>query len=216
MEDRSRTHIVVLPGGGYVTYGEHEADPACEWLEALGFRAAVLRYPLGVRHPGPLTAVRAEVARLRGEGAERIGILGFSAGGHAAGMVALSPGRDGSTAVDFCVLGYPVVSMQHPKLSKSRATLIGLDASEALRAETSIDLLVTASAPPCFIWHTAEDEVIPVEHSYRLGSALARAGVPHELHVFPHGKHGLGLADGVPGAERWTRLCADWLDRSGW
>jgi acetyl esterase/lipase len=217
MADRSRTHVVVLPGGGYLKHSPHEAEPVAEWLAGLGFASSVFAYPLGVRHPEPLRAVRAEVARLRRAGAARVGLLGFSAGGHAAGMAALAPGaQEADAAVDFCVLAYPVVSMRHPKPSKSRTTLVGPDASAALRTETSLELLATAASPPCFLWHTAADEVIPVEHSYLLASALGSAEVPHELHVFPEGRHGLGLAAGEPGAEAWTRLCSDWFDRSGW
>jgi acetyl esterase/lipase len=213
--DRARTHIVVLPGGGYLKHSPHEGEPVAAWLAGLGYRTSVFAYPLATRHPGPLRAVRDEVARVRRGGADRVALLGFSAGGHAAAMAALAPGGGGEEHVDFAILAYPVVTMQHAKVSKSRATLVGLDASDALRAETSADLLVTDGAPPFFIWHTAADEVIPVEHSYRMASALARAGVPHELHVFPEGRHGLGLADGEAGAETWTELCADWLERSG-
>jgi len=207
--------VVVLPGGGYLKHSPHEGAPVAEWLAELGFSTSVFAYPLATRHPGPLQAVREELALLRRGGASRIGVLGFSAGGHAAAMAALAPGGGADQRVDFAILAYPVVSMQHPKVSKSRATLVGLDASEALRAETSADLLVTPEAPPFFIWHTAADEVIPVEHSYRMASALGRAGVPHELHVFPEGRHGLGLAVGEPGAETWPALCVDWLGRSG-
>jgi dipeptidyl aminopeptidase/acylaminoacyl peptidase len=149
------------------------------------------------------------VQRVRARGATRIGLLGFSAGGHAAGHAALTV--DG---VDFAILGYPVVSMLLETHAGSRENLIGLDASPELRAATSLERLVTASSPPFFIWHTADDAAVPVEHAYLLGQALAANGVKHALHVFEHGKHGLGLAEGT-GAEAWTALCALWIAENG-
>jgi acetyl esterase/lipase len=108
--------------------------------------------------------------------------------------------------------------MMLPTHQPSRENLVGPDASAELRAATSLDLLVTPDAPPFFIWHTAEDPVVPVQHSYLLGLALAGAGVRHALHVFPNGRHGLNLAraerDGD--AVRWTELCESWLREQGW
>jgi predicted esterase len=100
----------------------------------------------------------------------------------------------------------------------SRENLIGLDASPELRAATSVDQLVTADAPPFFIWHTAADASVPVQHAYLLGMALAAAGVRHALHVFPRGGHGLNLAraDGVGDASLWTSLAESWLREEGW
>jgi acetyl esterase/lipase len=108
------------------------------------------------------------------------------------------------------------VSMLLPTHKGSRDNLLGPHPSPELRAETSADLLVTSSSPPFFIWHTAADASVPVQHSYLLGMALAAAGVPHALHVFPRGAHGLGLAEDSGGAERWTTLCEDWLRDEGW
>ena len=84
----SRTHAIVLPGGGYAEHVAHEGEPIVGWLNGLGVRAGVFRYPLMARHPEPLDALRAEIRRLRDEGAERIGVIGFSAGGHLAGLAA--------------------------------------------------------------------------------------------------------------------------------
>jgi acetyl esterase/lipase len=176
----------------------------------------VFRYPVQTRHPGPLDAVRAEVRRVRAEGHERIGLLGFSAGGHAAGHAALAPDAAAEERVDLAILCYPVVSMELPTHADSRRQLIGLDAGPELRASTSLDRLVTASAPPFFVWHTADDESVPVEHAYLLGTALAAHGIPHALHVFSRGRHGLNLAIGEGTAEQWTALCAAWLREEGW
>ena len=216
----TRRHIIVLPGGGYHRHAPHEGEPVAAWLRGLGgggqLDASVFEYPVLTRHPGPLDAIRAEVRRVRDAGAEQVGIIGFSAGGHAAGLAALAPDARDDERVDLVILGYAVVSMELENHAPSRENLLGPDPSEALRAATSLDLLVTASAPPFFVWHTAEDQVVLVEHAYRLGSALAAANVPHSLHVFPRGKHGLGLATGSGTAESWTRLCEEWLDAQRW
>jgi acetyl esterase/lipase len=206
------THIIVLPGGGYSVHAPHEAEPVAEWLEGVGISASVFRYPVSSRHPGPLLAIQEEIGRVRSAGATRVGLLGFSAGGHAAGHAALS----GGAVVDAAILCYPVVSMELPTHADSRAELVGDDASPELRTATSVDRLVTASAPPFFIWHTAEDAAVPVEHSYLLAQALAAHEVPHALHVFPKGQHGIGLAEGEGAASVWPSLAEDWLRELGW
>jgi acetyl esterase/lipase len=212
----SRHHIIVLPGGGYRRHAPHEGEPVAEWLSGLGLRASVFAYPVRNRHPGPLESVRAEVARVRDAGATRVGVLGFSAGGHAAAMAALAPGAAPAERIDLVILGYPVVSMLLPTHAGSQQNLLGPGPTDALRTATSADLLVTPAAPPMFLWHTAADTVVPVQHSYLLAMALAAAGVRHELHVFPLGAHGLGLAAGAGGAARWTAACEGWLREEGW
>ena len=214
-------HIIVLPGGGYTNLSDDEAEPIAAWLTGLGLSSSVFRYPVQTRHPGPLDAVRAEVRRVRADGHDRVGLLGFSAGGHAAGHAALAPASAAPDAaeaerVDLVILCYPVVSMELPTHADSRRQLIGLDASPELRASTSLNRLVTPDAPPFFVWHTAADESVPVQHSYLLATALADHGIPHALHVFSRGRHGLNLAIGEGGAEQWTTLCAAWLREEGW
>jgi len=206
------SHIIVLPGGGYHRHAPHEAEPVAEWLEGLGHAASVFRYPVLTRHPGVIDAVTEEIRRVRATGVDRVGLLGFSAGGHAAGHAALAS----SERVDAAILCYPVVSMQLATHQGSRENLIGLDATDELRADTSLDRLVTPAAPPMFVWHTAEDAAVPVEHSYLLGQALAANGVPHALHVFPRGRHGVGLAQDAGAAAAWPALAAMWLDELGW
>ena len=206
------SHIIVLPGGGYHRHAPHEGEPVVEWLGSLGYAASTFLYPVGVRHPQTLDAVTAEIRRVRATGADRVGLLGFSAGGHAAGLAALTS----TERVDAAILGYPVVSMLLETHAGSRENLVGLDAAPALREATSLEKLVTASAPPFFVWHTAEDAAVPVEHSYLLGAALADHGVPHSLHVFPRGKHGIGLAQDTGTAEAWTALAGMWLNELDW
>jgi acetyl esterase/lipase len=208
-------HVIVLPGGGYSEHVAHEAEPIAGWLSGLGVRASVFRYPLLARHPVPLDALRAEIRRLRDAGARRIGLMGFSAGGHLAGLAALSPGSDERDAVDFAVLGYAITSMQTDTYRPARVILLGEDATPELRRSTSLDALVTPSSPPFFVWHTAEDEYVPPEHTYRLAASLADHGVPHCVHVFAHGPHSLGLARGSGDAAGWTSLAASWMAEQG-
>ena len=205
------THMIVLPGGGYAAHAPHEAEPVARWLGETGVQASVFRYPLNVRHPAPLDALRAEIGRRRAAGSQRIGLIGFSAGGHLAGLAALAPGAAPDQTVQFAVLGYAITSMETETYRPARLILLGQDASPQLRRATSLDSLVTPASPPFFVWHTAEDPYVPPEHTYRFASALAASGVPHAVHVFAHGPHGLGLAQGAGETAIWTRLANAWI-----
>jgi acetyl esterase/lipase len=203
--------MIVLPGGGYATHAQHEAEPIVDWLRGFGIEASVFRYPLNVRHPVPLDALRAEIRRRRAGGADRIGLIGFSAGGHLAGLAALAPGAAPAETVQFAVLGYAITSMETETYRPSRLILVGEDASTELRRATSLDALVTPESPPFFVWHTAEDIYVPPEHTYRFAAALTAHGTPHAVHVFAHGAHSLGLAEGAGDAAIWTTLAASWI-----
>jgi acetyl esterase/lipase len=207
----SGTHVIVLPGGGYATHVAHEGEPIVSWLNGLGVRAGVFRYPLMARHPEPLLAVQDEIRRIRQRGAEKIGLMGFSAGGHLAGLAALAPGTGCDQAADFAVLGYAITSMETETYRPARLILLGEDATPKLRRATSLDALVTPSSPPFFLWHTAEDAYVAPEHTYRLAASLAADRVPHAVHVFAHGPHSLGLARGSGDAAAWTTLAASWI-----
>jgi acetyl esterase/lipase len=207
----SSSHVVVLPGGGYAQHAAHEGEPIAQWLEGLGVAASVFHYPLMVRHPAPLNALRTEIRRLRDRGATRIGLIGFSAGGHLAGLAALADGANSDEAVDFAVLGYPITSMETETYRPSRLILLGENATPELRRATSLNALVTRSSPPFFVWHTAEDEYVPPEHTYRLAASLAAHDVPHAVHVFAHGPHSLGLAIGAGDTATWTDLAEQWI-----
>ena len=205
------THMIVLPGGGYAMHAAHEAEPVVDWLGGMGVLASVFRYPLHARHPEPLDALRAEIRRRRAAGAQRIGLIGFSAGGHLAGLAALAPGAQPDEAVDFAVLGYAITSMETETYRPARLILLGEDAGPELRRSTSLDSLVTPQSPPFFVWHTAEDPYVPAEHTYRLAAALAAGQVPHAVHVFAHGPHSLGLARNAGEAAIWTTLAEAWI-----
>jgi acetyl esterase/lipase len=205
------THVIVLPGGGYSAHAALEGEPIVSWLSGLGVEASVVRYPLHVRHPAPLEAVRSEIRRRRAAGTDRIGLVGFSAGGHLAGLAALAPAAHEDESVQFAVLGYAITSMETASYRPARLILLGAHATPELRRATSLDALVTSSSPPFFLWHTAEDIVVPPEHTYRLAASLASQRVPHAAHVFAHGPHGLGLAEGAGDAAAWTTLAAAWI-----
>ncbi|THJ64625.1 alpha/beta hydrolase [Arthrobacter echini] len=210
------SHVIVLPGGGYSELSDNEGEVVAERLRSFGICAGVFRYPVQSRHPGPLEAVRVEIRRVRAVGAKRVALLGFSAGGHLAGHAALAPSAPHEEHVDAAVLCYPVVSMELATHRGSQDELLGADVDLRTRAATSLDRLVTRDAPPFFIWHTAADASVPVEHSYLLGQALAAHAVPHDLHVFAEGEHGIGLAEGSGGAEGWMELAVRWLREQGW
>jgi acetyl esterase/lipase len=205
------SHFIVLPGGGYAAYADNEGQPIVDWLGSLGITSSVLRYPLNAPHPLPLNAVRSEVRRLRAAGIKRVGVIGFSAGGHLAGHAALSDASQPETRIDLAVLGYAITSMETETYRPARLILLGEDASPELRRATSLDALVSPAAPPFFVWHTAEDPYVPVEHSYRLAAALAAQNMPHAVHIFSKGPHSLGLARGAGEASAWTNLAAAWL-----
>ncbi|HEY5979174.1 MAG TPA: alpha/beta hydrolase [Microlunatus sp.] len=218
-----RPAVLVLPGGGYATLADHEGHDYAEWLRGLGLHAFVLRYPVApARHPEPVTVAAAGLAYVRsgdhGLAVDplRSGVIGSSAGGHLAGS--LSVGLLGADAPrpDFAILCYPVVSFLEEAHEGSAQNLLGTEPSPESRAALSLDRLVDARTPPTFLWSTADDEAVPVGNTLRYAKALTEHSVPTELHLLPHGRHGLGLAPGVPEVAGWSRLCAQWLHRGGW
>lgn len=215
--------VLVLAGGGYQERARHESEDVAHFLAEHGVRAAWLDYPVApARYPEALHQVLIALARLREHGP--VAVLGFSAGGHLAGTAATATARELADAAalagldparvtrpDAAVLCYPVVSMIDLPNIGSRLNLIGND-DDAPARELSVELRVDADTGPVFAWHTAEDQVVGVEHSLSLAAALRRHRVPVELHVYPHGRHGLGLA---PGQIDWTTPLLRWLGEQG-
>jgi acetyl esterase/lipase len=227
--------VVICPGGGYrVVAADHEGKQVAEWLNSLGVSAFVLQYRLGerYRHPAPLQDAQRAIRMVRSRAKEwgvlpgRVGILGFSAGGHLASTSAthfddgqpgaVDPVERESSRPDFAVLCYPVISLYDPPAhSGSRRHLLGEPADPALVELLSNERQVTPRTPPTFLWSTADDTAVPVENSILFFQALRRAGVGAALHVFPHGKHGLGLAPDDPVVSQWPALCARWMEGLG-
>jgi acetyl esterase/lipase len=225
---------VVLPGGGYQVKAAHEAVPIAQWLNSLGIAAFVLDYRVApYRHPIPLLDARRAIQLVRCRAGElsidpaRIGILGFSAGGHLAASAgthfeaydSIYLPEDEVSAFSFrpdaMVLCYPVISFIQNFHLGSIDNLLGPDSSLELRSSLTNETRVTAQTPPAFIWHTSDDGSVPVENSLLFARALSACNIPSELHVFAHGIHGVGLAKNHPYAEPWTELCARWLGNLG-
>ncbi len=234
-EQSSGTAIVICPGGGYGALAvDHEGHQVAKWLNSVGVTGIVLKYRLGprYRHPAPLQdAQRAmRYARANAEqlslSPKRIGIMGFSAGGHLSSTAAThfdagrpdnpDPVERVSCRPDFAVLGYPVISFTESFGHKgSIRNLLGDSPTAELLDLLSNEKQVTKETPPTFLFHTGEDTGVPAENSVAFYMACRKAGVPAELHVYRYGPHGVGLSPGDPVTFTWKDRLADWLRASG-
>lgn len=217
------TAIIICPGGSYSHLSmEKEGSDVARWLNTLNISAFVLKYRLGPRYHHPamlddaqqaIRTVRSRAASL-GLRADRVGIMGFSAGGHLASTAATH--FDVATRPDFAILAYPVISMNSEYVhAASRTALLGDHPDPKLLDDLSNDQQVTSKTPPTFLFHTSDDKTVPVENSVRFYLALRKAGVPAELHVYEHGSHGVGLAPGDKVLSSWPERLADWLRGRG-
>jgi acetyl esterase/lipase len=226
----TRTAIVVCPGGAYRRLAwDKEGTNVAVWLNSLGVSAFVLKYRMQeYGHPAPLRDVLRAVRLLRSQAArwkiapDRIGVMGFSAGGHlasSAGTLFDAPeGRTGadldrvSARPDFMVLVYPVIAMSGPYVhAGSRDSLLGPSAPAVLMDRLSTNLQVTKDTPPTFLVHGGTDQSVPPENSVLFYSALRRAGVSAELHLYQEGAHGVGLEPNHGPISEWPKRCAEWL-----
>ena len=221
--------IIICPGGGYVCKVDHEKGNVAECFNKLGFNCFVLEYRLPAQTPYPapqLDALRA-VKLLRARAGEfnidpnAITLMGFSAGGHLAATVShlwetldASAGDAAdafSARPDATVPAYAVTSGITDAHPESMRNLFGHEPNRAELESVSAELHMNARTPPSFIWHTADDAIVPVSHSVNYAAALSRAGVPFALHVFPFGAHGKTIATDDPAVGKWTELCAAFL-----
>jgi acetyl esterase/lipase len=225
------TAVVVCPGGSYSHLAiDHEGQQVALWFNKLGVPAFVLKYRLGQRyhHPSMLLDAQRAIRFVRSHAtdfnlrADRIGIMGFSAGGHLASTAgtkfddgkpdAADPIDRAGSRPDFLILGYPVISLIEPFSHKgSRDYLLGSSPDPALLELLSNERQVTPQTPPTFIFHTDDDATVPVENAVVFFLALKKAGVPAEMHIYQHGKHGVGLAQADPVLSTWPDRLADWL-----
>jgi acetyl esterase/lipase len=227
---RSGASMLILPGGGYANLADHEGAGYAEWLRDQGVTCYVLRYRLGrhgYRHPRMLEdAARAlrlvrAFARRDGLDPSRVGVIGSSAGGHLASTLltrfdagqpdAADPIERESSRPDLGILCYPVITFGEFRHDGSRRQLLGEAPSPELIQSLSNELQVKADTPPCFIWHTWEDQAVPVENALLFAAALRRAGVPFDLHIYEQGRHGLGLGRPDAAAPPWAADCEFWL-----
>ncbi len=236
--------VLVLPGGGYGNVSHQEGPPVAGWLNSLGISAVVLEYTVNREgengrpiYPEPqqqalyaMRTLRANAAKLNID-PQRIGVIGFSAGGHLCACVSHGFDRpdclvdpDGtlgsvSARPDAAILCYPVISSVDYAHVGSFRNLLGYDVTPEKADFISWEKNAHPDAPPSFLWHTAEDATVPVENTYMLATALQKNKTPHEVHVFPHGRHGLGLVTigdrRVPGVGQWRSLAENWLMRLG-
>lgn len=230
-----RAAIVICPGGGYGNRALHEGDPFAIMLTQHGIDAFVLDYRIAPnRYPASYSDACRAIRMVRANAKQwhidpnRVGLMGFSAGGHLAATVASQPNlhvdaqddlaADFSARPDRVILGYPVISSTAPTSHQgSFKNLLGeegkdSDAYKQLHKQLSNELHVTADAPPAFIFQTAEDKVVPPQNALSYAMACANAGVKCELHLFEQGGHGVGLAFKHPTLRPWTSLMMTWLE----
>lgn len=226
--------VIVCPGGGYGHHANHEGEPVAKWLNSIGVSAVVLHYRIAPeQHPAPLKDAQATIRMTRQSAEEwnidpeRVGILGFSAGGHLASSAGthFEEGDEFaeekiyrySSRPDLMILCYPVITMGSPQYvhEGSKLNLLGKQPGLSLVRKMSTEKQVTAETPPAFLWHTADDSSVSVENSLMFARSLGKFNIPYSLHIFESGKHGLGLAEDHPEANLWPKLCEAWLKNRG-
>lgn len=228
-----RPAVLIAPGGGYHHRSAREAEPIALQYMAAGYHAFVLDYAVAPnRYPVALTNISDAMCLIRknadewGVDKDAIAVMGFSAGGHLAASLATMwdeepiKTEDKSNRPNAAILCYPVISSE-PGIAHEGSfdNLCGEDL--ALREKMSLEKKVNEKTPPCFIWHTFEDPLVPVTNSLCFATALKKADISCELHIFPHGGHGLGLANEdtatfpeqvVERVQDWVGLSVKWLD----
>lgn len=213
---------------------DHEGHDVAKWLNTQGITAFILKYrhAPAYRHPTPLRDAQRAIRLVRSEAdkwqvdPEKVGILGFSAGGHLAAStgthfdwqdeLATDDVGQLSARPDFMILAYPVISMTEDYMHRgSRNNLLGEAASEALAMQMSNEKQVKPETPPACLFHTTMDKAVPPENSIAFYLAMRKAGVNAEMHIYERGRHGVGLAPTDPILSTWPAKCADWLSMNG-
>lgn len=227
-EDYQFPVVLICPGGGYHVQAHHEGQPFAQLFAMHGIVGAVLTYRV---YPDPYPGAYADATRamriLRDRAAdyqldsERVGIMGFSAGGHLASTVATQPElykepeddlADGISArPDRVILGYPVISFTEHAHEGSAKAQLGENPDPAMREQLSNQKHVTADTPPAFLFHAADDTGVPVQNSLMFANACLEHDVPVELHVFPKGGHGMGMALENPALSIWSDNLMNWM-----
>lgn len=236
---RNGTAVIIAPGGGYeMLASNHEGRQEADWFARLGVVPFVLKYRLGPGHlfPQPLQDAQRAIRLVRARAAElgvspdRIGFMGFSAGGHLAAETG-TEFDDGNTAADnaidrassrpdFLILGYPWLYAMRLDARGTSEYCSAMKVSDAALCKHfaeayTPELHVSAQTPPAFIFHTTTDEAVPVQSSLSFYLALVRAGVPVEMHIFSEGQHGVGLGGSDPHLNVWPTLLEGWMRSRG-
>ena len=231
--DKSLPCVVVFPGGGYHKRAPHEGGPIAEFFNGRGMHAVVVDYRVAPnRFPSGLSDAQRAIRLIRANAEDwkidpdRVFTCGFSAGGHLTGSTLLygdvlpsdweRDDVDGySCAPNGGILCYPVISVEeeygHVGSGKN---LLGEGEYAAKCKDFSLQYKVTEQTPKAFLWHTSDDNVVNVKNSLIFGERLRDCGIPFEMHIYPSGKHGLGLALGKPDIRGWADLAADWIERN--
>jgi acetyl esterase/lipase len=230
------TAVLICPGGGYeILASSHEGNDIAKWLNENGIAGIVLKYRLPSdiimkdKSVGPLQDVQEAMRIIRRKSEEwkinpkKVGVIGFSAGGHLASTLSthysekVYSAKDTVNArPDFSILIYPVISFDASFThTGSRNNLIGKDPSEEAIKHFSNELQITKDTPPAFLVHSSDDEVVPVKNSLLYYENLLKNKVTAELHLFQKGGHGYGLAINKPTQSAWPELCIKWLNANG-
>lgn len=228
-----RGAVLVCPGGGYWMHYKPEGINVAKWLNNIGFAAFVLSYRYNpYLFPYPLIDAQRALKLMKfnsekwGYSRRPVGIIGSSAGGHIAGMTGIFHNEKFiemnedhidclNSKPDFMILCYPVITFGEYGNVSCRIKLLGEKSSEELRRKLSLENSVTSETSPAFIWQTQNDEQVSIENSFMMANALKNNKVPISFHVFPEGKHGLGVTNQRPDVHKWTSLCDDWLKSQG-
>lgn len=210
--------VIVIPGGAYQHRAYHEGEPVAKWLNQNGLHACVLRYQVApIEKQETIKQGQSAIQKTKSELVNwglnpdtKVGVLGFSAGGHLAATI--SNQYIENSRPDFHILCYPVITMGEYTHEGSKGNLLGDHPSDTLVEQYSVELLVHEKTPPAFIWSTANDQSVNSLNSLHYAAALQQHEIPYELHIYQDGRHGLGLADEHPNTKDWKQAALRWLN----
>lgn len=230
---KSKGAVVVFAGGGYGFRADHEGEGYAKWLQSIGITSFVVDYRVSpYKHPAQISDAMRAVRYVRhnadkyGIDKNKIAVMGSSAGGHLAGSVSVHYDKKfyeptdeidkEDCRPDATILCYPVIDMFEYRHDGSRQNLIGERALHADKELMSLYKHVNANTPQAFLWHTSSDQAVPVENSLLYADALAKFHIPFEMHIYPVGPHGLGLAPDTPHVGQWAKSLEKWFELNKW
>ena len=229
----SKGIVVVCPGGGYSCRADHEGDAIGEWFNSIGISAVVLEYRVApYKHPAEMSDVQRAIRYVRhnaekyGIDKDKIAVMGFSAGGHLAASASVHYDKKvyeptdeidkESAKPDASILCYSVIDMGDYRHDGSMHNLLGGRPTDDMRDFMSCHKQITTDTPEAFLWHTSSDECVPVMNSLLYAQGLATHSINYEMHIYPEGGHGLGLAPNNEYVSRWSEDLERWQTYKGW